>query len=119
MPSLIERSKWVKRERNIQVGDIVLVVDHNTPRGQWPTGRVIKNLTSRTTKEKDPTVRTVIVMTDQGEYRRPVVKLCLLRTADQAEPGSAGEDVTDGISKATVADKAEKGKQQTKSIKHV
>ncbi len=33
MPSLTERRKWLKEERNLRVGDIVLVIDDKTPRG--------------------------------------------------------------------------------------
>ena len=35
------RSKWVKPQRNLQVGNIVLLVDDALPRTQWRMGRVI------------------------------------------------------------------------------
>lgn len=34
VPSLIERPKWTRKERNAEVGDLVLIVDNKTPRGQ-------------------------------------------------------------------------------------
>ena len=68
VPSLIERTKWVKKERNVAVGDVVLVVDDKSPRGNWPVGEVSKVLVEKTKKGKDQ-------KTKDGEYRRPVVKL--------------------------------------------
>ena len=68
VPSLIERTKWVKKERNVAVGDVVLVVDDKSPRGSWPVGEVSKVLVEKTKKGKDQ-------KTKDGEYRRPVVKL--------------------------------------------
>jgi hypothetical protein len=82
VPSLMERRKWTRESRNVQVGDLVLIVDHNAPRGTWLTGTVSRLLPA---KSSLPTgkqvVRTVWVKTTTGEYRRPVVKLCLLRRA--------------------------------------
>ena len=38
--ALQERQKWVRPRRNMQIGDIVLVTDDNTPRNQWQLARV-------------------------------------------------------------------------------
>ena len=35
VPTLIRRSKWRTRGRQIKVGDIVLLVDFNAPQGKW------------------------------------------------------------------------------------
>ena len=40
LPSLQERQKWIKGQRNLAVGKIVLVLDEKTPRCSWPLGRV-------------------------------------------------------------------------------
>ncbi|KAA0202578.1 hypothetical protein HAZT_HAZT012205, partial [Hyalella azteca] len=40
LPSLQQRQKWVTNQRPHQPGDLVLVVDVNLPRNQWPLGRV-------------------------------------------------------------------------------
>lgn len=81
----------------MEVGDLVLIVDNRTPRGQWPIGVITKTYGVSSSKGSDQTVRTVVVKTDQGEFRRPVVKLCLLKkAADRKEkPASALENVTD------------------------
>ncbi len=41
MALLIERQKWYSKEDNFEVNDLVLVVDLNLPRNQWPLGRII------------------------------------------------------------------------------
>ena len=73
LPSLNVRQKWNKENRNHVIGDIVLVIDSNRPRGQWSLGRVQEVMPS-----KDGKVRTVKVKTSQGIYVRPVAKICLL-----------------------------------------
>ena len=34
------RKKWREAKDNLKVGDVVLVVDQNAPRGQWHLGQV-------------------------------------------------------------------------------
>ncbi|CAC5372170.1 unnamed protein product [Mytilus coruscus] len=36
--NLQTRSKWPNENRNLQIGDIVLMIDISLPRNQWPTG---------------------------------------------------------------------------------
>ncbi|XP_045022925.1 uncharacterized protein LOC123466896 [Daphnia magna] len=82
VPSLMERRKWTRKSRNVQVGDLVLIVDQNAPRGTWLTGTVSRLLPAKSSLPSgEQVVRTVWVKTTTGEYRRPVVKLCLLRRA--------------------------------------
>lgn len=86
VPSLTERPKWTDPQRNVEVGDKVLVVDNQTPRGNWPVGEIVKVLPGKPdprSRKKEPTIRTVVVRTDSGEYRKAVAKLCLLRTAEK------------------------------------
>ena len=93
LPTLMERRKWNALERNLEVGDLVLLVDESFSRGKWPLGRVVEVVPSR-----DGLVRTVRVKTSctvatrakrqrKGEplsgesttvLTRPVTKLCLL-----------------------------------------
>ena len=40
LPPLNFRKKWLRTERDLKVGDIVLVISPNTPRGHWPLGRI-------------------------------------------------------------------------------
>jgi Family of unknown function (DUF5641) len=41
IPGLRSRSKWRKSSRDFVVGDIVLVMQPDTPRGHWPLGRIV------------------------------------------------------------------------------
>ncbi|KFD54671.1 hypothetical protein M513_04371 [Trichuris suis] len=75
VPSLIERRKWLRPTRNLNVGDLVLVVDHQSPRGHWPLGTIIECKPGA-----DGIVRVAKVSTRHGTYLRPVVKLSLLET---------------------------------------
>ena len=59
----------MKKERNIAVGDLVLVVDDKRPRSSWPVDKVSKVLVEKTKKGKDQTVRSVIVKTKDEENR--------------------------------------------------
>ena len=44
MPALMERRKWRKDACNVSEGDLVLLVDENSPRGCWPLGHVTQVL---------------------------------------------------------------------------
>ncbi|XP_015752550.1 PREDICTED: uncharacterized protein LOC107332334 [Acropora digitifera] len=44
VPSLTEPQKWQQDIRNLETGDLVIVVDENSPRGRWPLGRVTRVL---------------------------------------------------------------------------
>ena len=78
LPTLLARSKWNTVERNLEKDDVVLIVDKNTPRGQWRWGPVIEVVPGR-----DGLVRHARVKTSLGECVRPVTKLCLLEKNDR------------------------------------
>lgn len=73
LPNLIESRKWLADRANLQVGDIVLVADKKTPRGEFPRGRVVEVMPG-----PDGVVRVVRVKTQTGVYTRAVAKLCLI-----------------------------------------
>ena len=77
VPDRIERRRWLVSRRNLAVGDLVLIVDNNAPRGHWPLGRI-----SAVHPGPDGIVRTAAVTTRTGTFERPVAKLCLLETSD-------------------------------------
>ena len=72
-PALIERKRWNLPSHNLSVGDLVMVVDEKTQRGDWPLARV-----TRIFPGKDNTVRVCEVKTKCGLYKKPVAKLALL-----------------------------------------
>ena len=55
-PTLVYRQKWHQPERKVQVGDIVLILDKNTLKGEYRLGRVVE-----THPSKDGNVRKVSV----------------------------------------------------------
>ena len=77
LPTLQERSKWTTRMRNLQIGDIVIIVDEKLPRCSWPIGRVI-----RVHADESGAVRKAWVKTQTGEMHRPISKLCMLLEID-------------------------------------
>ncbi|KAI2661860.1 hypothetical protein H4Q32_007550 [Labeo rohita] len=68
-----KRQKWSKTCRNLNEGDLVLVMDENAPRNSWHLGRVTKAIS-----DSKGLVRRVCVKTRASELDRPVNKLSLL-----------------------------------------
>ena len=75
--AIMLRKKWHKQKQNLEKGDVVLVLESNAPRGNWPLGKVV-----RTFPDKHGVVRSVCVKTATGEWKRPISKLCVLVQAD-------------------------------------
>jgi hypothetical protein len=68
-----ERQKWSKVRKNINTGDIVVIVDPSSPRSSWPLGRVLE-----TKPDSKGLVRSVKLKTKTGILERPITKLCQL-----------------------------------------
>ena len=73
LQTLQQRQKWNDRKPNLQDGDVVLIVENDTPRNLWKLGRVTK-----TFPDQNGLVRTVELKTQTMTTRRPVNKLVLL-----------------------------------------
>ena len=71
--SLQERQKWFHKKEDLKINDIVLVMDENTPRCQWPLGRIVAISPS-----DDGLVRTVEIKTHLSQLSRPINKAILL-----------------------------------------
>lgn len=84
--NLQQRNKWQTSRRNVQVGDVVLIHEHEAHRNTWPMGRIIRTMT-----DDDGLVRRVWVriglreLDKQGkpvkrvsELERPVQKVVVL-----------------------------------------
>ena len=76
LPTLQVRQKWLEKRPNLAVGDYVLLVDENCPRGRWPKG-VIQEVFP----DRHGVVRHVTVKTATTSLRRDIRKLCLLERA--------------------------------------
>ena len=73
LPSLQQRQKWILPKRNLEEGDLVLILHEKTPRNSWPLG-----LITHTYPGPDGLVCTVQVKTASGVFDRPADKMCLL-----------------------------------------
>lgn len=71
--TLQARQKWNQSKRNLNVGDVVLVVDETSPRNKWVMGRIIM-----VDSDEKGFVRSATLKTPNSELRRPVTKLVLL-----------------------------------------
>lgn len=71
--TLQQRQKWLKNNRTLLPGELVLIKNELTPPMQWRLARVVK-----THPGKDGIVRVATVRTNQGLLQRPLVKLCPL-----------------------------------------
>ena len=70
-------TKWYKPERNMQVGDVVVLQENNVIPTKWPLARVME-----THPGNDGLVRVVTVKTSSGVYKRPVTKIAVLLPQD-------------------------------------
>lgn len=70
---LQRRPKWAQLQKEIKVGDVVLISKEMTPPTMWKMGRIIK-----THAGLDGIVRTATIKTAHGEYVRPIQRLCVL-----------------------------------------
>ena len=73
LPGLGSRKKLKQERRDVQVGEVVLVVSPDTSRGSWPLGRVLEVFPGT-----DGRVRVAKVQVGQGTILRSVTKLCPL-----------------------------------------
>jgi len=73
LPTLGRRAKWRQDQRDFKINDVVLIVDTDTPRGQWPLGRI-----TNTHPGPDGHVRVVDVKTSKTTLRRPISRLSLI-----------------------------------------
>ncbi|XP_025205862.1 uncharacterized protein LOC112602140 [Melanaphis sacchari] len=69
------RRKWTSTQDNLKVDDLVIVEAPNQPPSVWRMGRI-----TAVHPGPDGTVRVVTIITQDGEMKRPVVKLVKLPT---------------------------------------
>ena len=63
---------------NVSIGDIVLVIDKDSPRGKWNMGKI-----EDVYPGSDSLIRSVKVRTVDGLYNRPVTKLVMLLSKEE------------------------------------
>lgn len=81
--TLLNRPKWNNKLTNFQVGDLVIIKEDNIAPSRWQLGRIIETITG-----PDNLVRSVVLKTQFGRVRQPIVKLALLEREgeDNQEP---------------------------------
>lgn len=77
LSTLQGRGKWFKPTPNLEVGDLVIVEAPNQPPTYWKMGRI-----TAVHPGKDNVVRVATVKTQDGDFKRPVVKLVKLPVHD-------------------------------------
>lgn len=64
LPTLMKRAKWHSKTRQLQIGDVVLLVDYSAPRGKWEIARILKVFPGQDGVERNAQVKTT-----NGEYK--------------------------------------------------
>jgi hypothetical protein len=76
--TLQKRQKWTQQVPDIRVGDVVLLKDRETVRGDWPIARISEVIPS----DNDRRVRKVVLTTfkdgKRTTFQRPITELVLL-----------------------------------------
>jgi hypothetical protein len=73
IPELKRMRKWKVIKPNVEVGELVLELDPNVPKGMWKLAVIDEVFPS-----KDGLVRKVKIRTASGLYERPITQLCPL-----------------------------------------
>ena len=77
IPGLRSRKKWRLSSQDFAVGDIVLVIQSGTVRGNWPLGKIVEVYPG-----SDGHVRVVDVQIGKTVFKRPITALCPLEFSD-------------------------------------
>ena len=70
VPALNSRPKWTSEVQDLKVGDVVLVIQPDAPRGRWPLGRIVERYPGR-----DGHTRVAKVACGVKTVVRPIHKL--------------------------------------------
>jgi len=73
LPTLIQRSKWYFEQKEPKEGELVLSIEDNVSRHQWPLARIV-----RVIRSEDHRIRSVELQMKGSRYIRPVTKICRL-----------------------------------------
>ena len=76
----LQQHKWQTESKNIDVGNVVVIVDETMLPSKWPLARVIKIY-----RDPDGLVRVVDLKTRSSELKRPIHKLIPLNVLNNEE----------------------------------
>jgi hypothetical protein len=75
IPELVSRKKWLYQEETVRVGDLMVEIDDNNPRGLWK-----KVLIKSIEPSKDGLIRKVFIQdSERRTYYRPITRLIPIR----------------------------------------
>jgi len=77
---LQQRGKWQQRERNVSIGDLMVIHEENIPVSHWRLGRVVQ-----VHPGADGLVRVVTLKTASGSVKRPITKLSPILLSDEIQ----------------------------------
>jgi len=80
LATLHSRQKWISEKPNVNAGDLVILVDENSPRNIWKLGVV-----ERANKDDRGIVRSARIKANGSTIERPITKLCLLKCVEDLE----------------------------------
>lgn len=80
LTSLQNRTKLIKKKRNFEVGEVVIIKNEEAHPARWPLARVME-----VHPGKDGIVRVVTLKTQDKVVKRPVNKLCPLEHHEEPE----------------------------------
>ncbi|XP_058792183.1 uncharacterized protein LOC131664808 [Phymastichus coffea] len=79
LPTLLPTKKWHRNSPPLQVGDVVMIIDHQAPRNTWKIGKITEVYINKT----DGVVRSAKIRAGKGFLDRPVHKLIKLLGTDE------------------------------------
>ena len=80
LPTLQTAYRWLRRGRDLKIGNLVLLNNPTAPRGQWTKGVV-----TEVAQSSDGAVREVMCRTTCGIFRHDVRQLFFLEAAEECQ----------------------------------
>ncbi len=77
LATLQVRRKWTEEKRNLQEGDVVLLMDSNVKRNEWPIGLIVKTIPSSDNRVRKVELK-IIKEGSAKVYLRPISEVVLL-----------------------------------------
>lgn len=93
--TLQNRYKWIRKERNLRVGDFVLLKEDNIPPGSWPIVRITEVYPGA-----DNIVRSVKIRTPKTDLVRPINKLVHLPLEQSIVEETSDTELPEGTHEA-------------------